>query len=43
MNFQILPNDHPYTYNHTTENSKLTCTATNHTEFHDTAKIQQYW
>ena len=41
LNFQLHANDHPYTYNHTTGNSKLTCAATNHTEFHDTAKMEK--
>jgi len=40
MNLQLLANDHPYTYNYTTENSKLTFTASNHTEFHNTAKME---
>jgi hypothetical protein len=36
-----LENDHPYTCNYTTENSKLTFTASNHTQFHATAKMEK--
>jgi hypothetical protein len=41
LNFHLLTNGHPHTYNYTTENSKLTFTASNHTEFQGTAKMEK--
>ena len=41
LNFQLLATDHPYTCNYTTENTKLTFTASNPTELHAAVKMEK--
>jgi len=41
LNFQLLTTDHSYTCNYITKDPKLTFTASNPTELHDTAKMEK--